>query len=182
MQKYRFPLSPSNTTPGLIHTLHTPTIKQTCSAPLADSSLVPHNTHFQLGFTSFSLSLPSAETPIHNNKVHQQLLRLLLLLFTISSVSEGVGAPGGGCVASWLSLIHASEGRLICIADSCATIGYILPHPEPEKQGNQERNRAQKKRKTRTLNILSELSANLWFSYNNLSTSAKFTLATGRRT
>lgn len=42
-----------------------------------------------------------------------------------------------GVSASWLSLIQDREGRLICIADSCATIGYILPHPEPRnKQTN----------------------------------------------
>lgn len=74
-------------------------------------------------------------------------------------------------------LIQDSEGKLVCIADSCATIGYILPHPEPPKQGNQDQKRAPTRRKSEINQT--EGSANLWFSYNNLSTWVKFTLATG---
>lgn len=57
LQKYRFPLSPSNTTPGLTHTLHTPTNKQTSLTPplLSGSS----QTHFHLDFTFVHSASPS---------------------------------------------------------------------------------------------------------------------------
>lgn len=60
-----------------------------------------------------------------------------------------VGGSTQGCVCGLLTLIQESEGRLICIADSCATVGYILPHPEPEER-RKPRRRPQRKRKTST--------------------------------
>lgn len=122
---------------------------------------------------------------MQNNKVRTSSIFKtwdLLLLLSVS-LPESMRAPVVGVSASWLSLIQDREGRLICIADSCATIGYILPHPEPRtnKWINNNGTRKTKERKTTTksepkwkiemLNTLSESSANLWFSNNDQSTS-----------
>lgn len=127
LQKYRFPLSPSNT-PQDEHTLCTHP-RPSRPAPRADSTLHKHTL-----CSTHSSVCPSPPSKRSRSRTTSS--------FSSSSPPPprcrwehpGVGVWPPDC------LIQDSEGRLICIADSCATIGYILPHPEPENQENQERN------------------------------------------
>ena len=159
LQKYRFPLSRA-TPPQNWHTQSTHThIQCTCSGKLFTlrTSRVshPHTIHKHT-LSSFSLH-SFALSPFFFFAPHYLLVALFLhsigwniavrcrtTKFT-SSIEHEIsstppclcqspwGRPWVGVSASWLSPIQDREGRLICIADSCATIGYILPNPETQK-------------------------------------------------
>ncbi len=164
LQKYRFPLSPSNTTPILTHSLHTPTNNKLAvreNSSLFTLSVSDHPIIHKHTLSSFSFTFIRSLPPVCSLPPRCSLFafhwlkrssRCRTTKFT-SSIKHEISSsspclcqspwerPWVGVSASWLSLIQDREGRLICIADSCATIGYILPHPEPtNKQTNKQEN------------------------------------------
>lgn len=124
LQKYRFPLSPSNTTPELTHSLHTPTINEpsaadnssllTLSLPLTITSF---NHHFHplvyihsLSFSRFALSLLVALFFAFHRLKHGSRCRTTKFTISIElSLPESVRAPVGGCVC----LLTVSENRIV---------------------------------------------------------------------
>lgn len=121
------PLSPSLTVNSQTHTWHT----------LSSFLVYIHSLSFSLSPSFFCCSLFALHWLKHSSRCRTTKFTSSINmrsppLRVSARVHESV--PWVGVSASWLSLIQDREGRLICIADSCATIGYILPHPEPQKK------------------------------------------------